>query len=69
MAKKSGKDEPHYIGGGGRIVASPGFGSEDGFGTPPHPGERGEAYGGHVADGLKTPGKHGGIFKRMKGGK
>ncbi len=58
MAKGS-KDTGNYEVGGGRIVASPGFSNEDGFGTPPMPGERGEAFGTNkVRHGLgKAPGK------------
>jgi hypothetical protein len=70
MAKRSGsKDAGNYKVGGGRIVASPGYSNDDGFGTPPNPGERGEAYGtNNVTHGLgKAPGKVGGIMKRKKG--
>jgi hypothetical protein len=72
MAKnRGGKDSPLYKGGGGRIQASPSFANDDGFGTPPAPGERGEAYGGEIADGLRTPGKYGGFdkFHAKKGGR
>lgn len=71
MAKRSGsKDQGNYTVGGGRIVASPNFSSEDGFGTPPMPGERGEAFGRSVPDGLgSAPGKNSIRSKFEKKGK
>ena len=75
MAKKSGgrgsHDAPFYKGGGGRIQPSPGYANDDGFGTPPNPGERGEAFGGTVPTGLKTPGRYSGLdkFTSKKGGR
>jgi len=52
---KADHDGAHHTGGGGRIIASPGYANEDGFGTPPEPGERGEAYGEPVKTGLGRP--------------
>lgn len=67
--KRGSHDQGNYTVSGGRIVASPGYSNDDGAGTPPMPGERGEAYGRPVPDGLgKPPRKVGGIFKRRKGG-
>lgn len=40
-----GPDKPNYENSGGRVVASPSYGNDDGFGTPSAPGVRGEAYG------------------------
>lgn len=49
-----GPDKPFYENSGGRLVASPSMGDDDGFGTPSAPGVRGEAYGGHVPTGRST---------------
>jgi hypothetical protein len=64
------QDKGNYTVSGGRIVASPGYSNDDGFGTPPMPGERGEAYGRPVPDGLgKAPGKANVIERFRKKGK
>lgn len=69
-AHYDGPDKPFYKNSGGRLVASPSFGNDDGFGTPSAPGVRGEGYGGHVPDGYEAPKRCtdlDGFFK--KGGK
>ena len=54
---KADRDGAHHTVGGGRIEPSPGYSVDSGFGTPPAPGERGEAYGEAVKTGLgKAPG-------------
>lgn len=71
MAKRErgSKDAPHYVVGGGRIEPSPAYGTDSGFGTPANPGERGEAYGGHVPDGLgKAPGAAS-VYQRFRSSK
>lgn len=70
MAKKGGGTAPHYTGGGGRVFASPAYSNEDGFGTPPAPGRRGEAEGSPIKTGLgKPPGAANiiGKFRSKKG--
>lgn len=50
-----GPDKPFYENSGGRLVPSPSYANDDGFGTPPDPGVRGEAFGGHHSHGDRTP--------------
>lgn len=69
--KRGSKDAPCYKQPGGVITGSPQFANDSGFGTPPAPGERGEAYGGDVIS-HKTPGKNGdfnAFFSKKKGKK
>lgn len=65
-----GSDKPFYEQSGGRLVPTPGFGSDDGFGTPVSPGVRGEAYGGSHSHDRSMGGRNGMIDKfisRKKG--
>ncbi|MDE2102026.1 MAG: hypothetical protein KGL39_32570 [Patescibacteria group bacterium] len=63
---RGGKDAAHYTGGGGRIQPSPGFANDDGFGTPPAPGERGEAHGAGIATGLGKPPGAANVYQRFR---
>jgi hypothetical protein len=66
MAKRGGSDGPHYEVSGGRIVASAGYENDNGAGTPPMPGERGEAFGSPIPTGLgKAPGSAG-VYERFR---
>lgn len=59
-AHYEGPDKPFYENSGGRLVASPSFGNDDGFGTPSAPGVRGEGFGGSHSHSY-TPPKANGI--------
>jgi hypothetical protein len=60
MARKGSEDGPWHEVSGGRIIGSAGYENDNGAGTPPMPGERGETFGRPVPTGLgKAPGSAG----------
>lgn len=70
MAKKhGGKEAGNYTGGGGRIFGSSTYSNDDGAGTPPAPGERGEAYCAPVPTGLGKPPSGARVYQRFRMGK
>lgn len=79
MSKQTvGEDRAHYSGeapwheqSGGRITGSQMLADDDGFGTPPAPGLRGESFGKTVPTGRNIGGRNGMIdqFIRRKKGK
>jgi hypothetical protein len=63
----TGPDKAFYEQSGGRLTPSPSMANDDGFGTPPEPGLRGEAYGGHVKNGESMGGRNKEIDQFFKG--